>query len=133
MLIFVPAARNCLPYVAPRSPVASSCICRWTAIAWCCGIGLLALSGCQPVPQVVNDEAVFGELDALYTAVTAKRGNLLSDCRTRLTKLHDEQRLSDAGFEEVSTIMEMCDEGDWTDAAQRLFNFMRAQRKTDAN
>lgn len=107
-------------------------VCRCTAILLCCAI-LSILAGCRPVPQVVNDEAVFGELDALYTAVTTKRQNLLKDCRERLTKLHEEQRLSDAGFTEVSTIMQMCDDEDWSDAAQRLYTFMRAQRKTEKN
>ncbi len=111
----------------------TTAVCRRTAILLCVVLGFTALTGCGSVPQVVNDEAVFGELDALYTAVTSKRTQLLEDCRTRLTKLNDEKRLSDSGFQEVSTIMEMCDDGDWTDAAQRLFNFMRAQRKTKSN
>lgn len=101
-----------------------------TAILLSCAI-LCALAGCSPVPQVVNDDAVFGELDALYTAVTTKRQNLLEDCRARLTKLHAEQRLSDAGFTEVSTIMDLCDDEDWAAAAPRLYNFMRAQRKSE--
>lgn len=81
------------------------------------------------MPQVLDDEAVFGELDALYTAVTSKRSNLLSDCRQRLTKLHADDRLSDEGFKEVNSIMEMCDAGKWSIAAPRLYDFMRAQRK----
>lgn len=125
-----PSRIPCLDRVLPRRRERTTC--RRTAILWACTI-LLVIAGCRPVPQVVNDEAVFGELDALYTAVTTKRQNLLKDCRERLTKLHDERRLSDGGFTEVSTIMEMCDDEDWADAAQRLYNFMRAQRKSEPN
>lgn len=115
------------------SPQRRSSSCRGVAVFLCCALLSVAAGGCRPVPQVVNDEAVFGEMDALYTAVTSKRGNLLNDCRQRLTKLHDDHRLSDAGFAEVSTIMKMCDDDDWADAAQRLYNFMRAQRKSEKN
>lgn len=122
-----PSQIPCLDRGLPRRQRTN---CRRIVMLWSCAV-LLATAGCSPVPQVVNDEAVFGELDALYTAVTTKRQNLLKDCRERLTKLHDEQRLSDPGFTEVSTVIEMCDDENWADAAQRLYNFMRAQRKAE--
>lgn len=94
-----------------------------------CSIGMLSLVGCHRVPQVVNDDAVYKELDALYTAVTSKRRNLLDDCRERLTKLHTEGRLSDAGFTEVSAIVKVAENNEWSTAAQQLYDFMRAQRR----
>lgn len=106
---------------------------RGVALLLCCSVGILTLAGCGSVPQVVDDEAVFGELDALYTAVTSKRTNLLNDCRTRFAKLHDDGRVSDAGYEKVSAIMELCEDNKWDTAAQRLHDFMRAQRKTTEN
>lgn len=108
---------------------------RWFPImALCClGWGTFSLCGCTPVPQVLDSEKVFGELDALYTAVTSKRTNLLNDCRARLTKLHDAKELSDAGFDEVTAIMDLCDDEEWSTAAERLFKFMRGQRKPTNN
>lgn len=82
------------------------------------------------MPQVVNDQAVFKELDALYTAVTSKRRNLVDDCRGRLTTLHQDGRLSDVGFSAVTKIITETEQEQWTEAAQHLYDFMRAQRKT---
>lgn len=95
-----------------------------------CMVLMLILGGCGSVPQVVDDEAVFKELDALYTAVTSQRRNLVEDCRGRLTKLHEAGRLSDAGFVAVTKIITETEQNQWTGAAQHLYDFMRAQRKT---
>lgn len=97
-------------------------------------LSLFALStifsaGCGSAPQVAEDEAVFNELDALYTAVTSKRTDLLDACRERINKLHGEKRISEAGFAEVSAVIATATDGKWTDAAERLYTFMRAQRK----
>lgn len=94
-------------------------------------LGITALSGCGSPPQVLTDEAVFGELDALYTAVTTKRRNLLEDCQKRITRLHDEQRMSDEGFNEVEAIIALAEQDKWTPAAERLYAFMRGQRKAE--
>ncbi len=103
---------------------------RRRAFAWAlCLCSLMTLAGCGRVPQVLEDEAVFGELDALYTAVTTKRTDLLNDCKQRLKKLHDEKRLSDAGYTEIKEITDLADEASWTPAAERLYTFMRGQRK----
>ena len=90
---------------------------------------MLFLGGCHSVPQVLGDEAVFKELDALFTAVTSQRRNLVDDCRGRLTKLHEQERLSDAGFAAVTKIITKTEQNEWADAAQHLYDFMRAQRK----
>jgi hypothetical protein len=90
---------------------------------------MVSLAGCRPVPQVVDDPAVYRELDALYTAVTSHRQDLLLACRERLTKLHVEKHLSDAGFTEIADIMSQAEKGEWSPAATRLYDFMRAQRR----
>lgn len=113
------------------SPIPTADISRTRRYFALALIGLITLAGCSSVPQVLSDEAVFGELDALYTAVTTKRRNLLSDCQKRITKLHDEQRMSDAGFKEVEAIIAMAEKDEWTPAAERLYTFMRGQRKAD--
>ncbi|MES2793448.1 MAG: hypothetical protein V4719_27800 [Planctomycetota bacterium] len=102
---------------------------RWLAIILSCSLGIMLVSGCQPVPQVLNDEAAFGELDALYTAVTSKRRDLLDACRKRISKLHEEKRMSDAGFDEIEEIVALTEQDKWTPAAEQLYNFMRGQRK----
>lgn len=95
-----------------------------------CATSVLFVGGCRAVPQVVDDGDVFKELDALYTAVTSRRRNLVDDCRGRLTILHKEGQLSDAGFAAVTKIITEAEQNQWASAAQHLYDFMRAQRKT---
>lgn len=114
---------------AKRSPIQNHSARVFSTAAIAAAL-LLAVSGCSRVPQVVDDEAVFGEVDALFTAVTSKRPQLLAECRTRLTKLHADERLSDEGFDSLRDLIETCEEGEWDTAAQRLYDFMRAQRKS---
>lgn len=90
----------------------------------------LVLGGCRPVPQVADDEGVHKELDALYTAVTSRRRALVDECHERLKTLHNEGRISEAGFTTVTTIIKQAEDGQWAEAAQVLHDFMRAQRKT---
>lgn len=94
------------------------------------GWSLITVSGCRPVPQVLTDEAVFTELDAFYTAITTKRRDLVDASQKRLTQLHTDDKLSDAGLAEVEAIAKLAEADKWTDAAQRLYTFMRGQRKT---
>jgi len=91
---------------------------------------MLAFSGCRPVPQVVDDEGVHKELDALYTAVTSRRRNLVDECHERLKTLHKDRQLSDVGFTAIAAIIKKAEDGKWADAAQHLHDFMRAQRKS---
>lgn len=94
-----------------------------------CVLLIVSLVGCRRVPQVLTDEAVFGELDALYTAVTTRRRDLLNDCQKRLMKLHDEHKVSEAGYDEIEAIIKTAEADNWTKAAERLYTFMRGQRK----
>ena len=111
------------PLIHPR-------ISRRKVLAWILvSCSPMIAIGCSRVPQVLQDEAAFGELDALYTAVTTKRTDLLKDCQQRITRLHDEKRMSDAGYEEIQAITSLAEEGEWSPAAERLYTFMRAQRK----
>lgn len=91
---------------------------------------LAAFVGCGRPPQIGSDEMVFGEVDALYTAVTAKRPDLLKDCYERLTTLHDEGKLPDPAFQKLTVICEQAEREEWRPAAERLWHFMRGQRKS---
>ncbi|WP_437229439.1 hypothetical protein SH661x_001440 [Planctomicrobium sp. SH661] len=91
-----------------------------------CGL----MSSCNRAPQVVADPAVFKELDALYTAVTARRSDLLQASQLRIGELHENKQLSDTGFHQISGIVQLAERGDWQDASEKLYHFMRAQRKS---
>lgn len=88
----------------------------------------LLLAGCNRTPQLGN-EAAMGECEALYTAVTTKRTDLLAACRKRLATLHASGQLSDAAESQLESVCEQCDRKEWRPAAERLYAFMRAQRK----
>lgn len=92
-------------------------------------IALALPAGCRRVPQVTTDAAVFKELDALYTAVTARNPQLLQDCRLRMEKLHADKRLEPRAYRQISGFVETAEKGEWKPAAESLYRFMRAQRK----
>jgi len=94
---------------------------------WVC---LLLLAGCGRPPQMGADESVFGEVDALYTAVTAKRPDLLDQSFQRLTELHSSGKVPDAAYQKLTLICEQAEREEWRPAAEQLWHFMRGQRKS---
>jgi hypothetical protein len=86
-------------------------------------------AGCGSVVQIGTDEETFSEVDALYTAVTTKRPDLLKECKSRLAALKDEGKLPEAALTELQPVIAQAEQGDWRPAAERLYVFMRHQRK----
>ncbi len=91
---------------------------------------LLLFAGCARPAQIGADESVFGEVDALYTAVTSKRPDLLQQSFHRLTELHESGKVPDAAFQQLSGIRDQAERDEWRPAAEKLWHFMRGQRKT---
>lgn len=91
---------------------------------------LVLAAGCGRTPQVLDDESVARELDAMYTAVTSQRSDLLQASRERLLILHSEHRLSDTGLAEIDRLAAKGGDGKWREAAEGLYAFIRNQRKT---
>jgi len=87
------------------------------------------LFGCFRAEQVAADPDVFNELDALYTAVTSQRTELLQASTARLKSLHESGKLTDTGFEEISALIRPAEQGRWKESTENLYRFMRAQRK----
>lgn len=88
----------------------------------------IAFAGCRPPSQIESD-AAFGEVDALFTAVTSHRTDLLEQCQQRLEKLSQQGDVSTQVFQELTTICEKANAGQWQTATERLFQFMRGQRR----
>lgn len=90
-------------------------------------IGLLIFTtGCGGPPALGSEEA-FSTADALYTAITSRRSDLLNESETRLRELKTNGKISDEAVESLTDIMEQARSGDWQDAAEELDAFMRQQ------
>ncbi|MBS0262567.1 MAG: hypothetical protein JSS02_11500 [Planctomycetes bacterium] len=102
------------------------------------GLGLLALvlaAGAiyfamrRVEPQLVADEEVFQTVDALFTALTSRSEPRLEDCEARLEKLCEEGRLPPQASTVLDDVIRQAHAGQWEPAAQRLYDFMLAQRR----
>jgi uncharacterized protein with gpF-like domain len=86
------------------------------------------LSGCGH-PQIGESDEAFKEVEALYTAVTSKRKDLLEDSRKRFTKLATDGEISSQAMKSLTPIMDEAAKESWLPAATKLYDFMRAQRR----
>jgi hypothetical protein len=80
-------------------------------------------------PQMGADEEVSKNVDALFTAVTARDEKLLADCQRRLVTLKDTGKLPGEASAYLDNIISKARAGGWESAAQSLYDFMRAQRR----
>ena len=80
-------------------------------------------------PQMGADEEVYKEVDALFTAVTARDEVLLGQCEQRLRTCREAGKLPAAAADYLAGIIRKARADDWEPAAQRLYDFMRAQRR----
>jgi hypothetical protein len=80
-------------------------------------------------PQMGPDEDVFTTVDALYTAVRARDERLLADCETRLTAYRRAGKLPADAADHLDGVIAKARGGAWQPAAERLYDFMMAQRR----
>ena len=93
-------------------------------------VAILLIQGCGGPPQVVDDEECFSAVDALWTAVTSKRADLLEQSANELESLQSNGRLSTEGYDELLEIIDEARSEEWLNAAKSLKIFMQGQRKT---
>ena len=79
----------------------------------------LLSAGCGGPPQFGSDEACLKAADALWTAVTAKRIELVDQAESEIQRLHDASRLPDDAFASLSEIVATARAGRWSDARAR--------------
>jgi hypothetical protein len=80
-------------------------------------------------PQMGADAEVFRTVDALYTAVTARDEKLLQQCERRLGRLREAGKLPREAADYLDAIIATARQGRWQPAAERLYDFMIAQRR----
>ena len=88
----------------------------------------LALPGCSP-PQVLNDDECLAAVDALWTAVTARRTDLLDQAEAELGRLYEAGSIPADGDAELGKIIDQARSGEWEAAARRLRKFIQGQRR----
>ena len=83
-------------------------------------------------PQMGADEEAFKAVDALFTAVTARDEKLLGQCERHLGDLRHAGKLPPGAGDYVDHVTRMARAGRWEPAAERLYDFMLAQRRDGA-
>src|SRR5262245_27365058 len=99
-------------------------------------VGLAAIVGSGALgckkPQMGADEEVFKTVDALFTAVRAHDDNLLGQCEQRLRTLKEAGKLPGNAADYLDRIIVNARGGRWEAAAEKLYDFMSAQRRPAA-
>lgn len=100
-----------------------------TPWACCALMGILALGGCGSPPQVFHEEQTYKTIDALWTALSTKRSDLLEATAADLNRLNAEGKLSPEGLAALSPILEKARRSEWQPAMVDLKAFIQGQRR----
>lgn len=91
---------------------------------------LSALCGCGSHPQLGDSKEALGAADALWTAVTAKRTDLVDASAKQLTQLKDAGKLPPDAAAALDAIVEQARAGKWDSARDDLRNFVKGQHRS---
>jgi hypothetical protein len=80
-------------------------------------------------PQMGADEDVFRTVDALYTAVRMKDAAKVDRCEARLNSYREAGKLPEPSAAYLAGVIASARGGKWAAATERLYEFMRAQRR----
>jgi hypothetical protein len=92
------------------------------------GVVIVAVGFRRP-PQMGADERAFRTVDALYTAVRARNLARVMECEQRLRGHRESGRLPAAAADHLDAIVGDAKAERWQVAAERLYEFMTAQRR----
>lgn len=82
--------------------------------------------GCQSAPPLGSEE-VSMTADALYTAVTSRRLELVEAVEEKLKELNANQQVSPAAMTALQAIISQARSGQWQAAAEKLDHLIRNQ------
>ena len=91
---------------------------------------LVMFIGCSSAPPLGSEEVNIAA-DALYTAVTSRRLELVDAVEESLKKLHAEQQVSPAAMTALQAIINQARAGEWQAAAEELDQLIRNQPAHD--
>ena len=93
----------------------------------CCMIAItLNASGCG-YPPALESENALNAADALYTAITSRRTDLVNAVESDLKQLQSNGQLSAAAMDSLNEIIEKARSGSWQNAAEDLDGLIRNQ------
>lgn len=98
----------------------------------CLGVTLLlacVLGGCGSPPQVFHDEQTYKTIDALWTALSTRRRDLLESTSAELSRLNSAGKLSPEGLAALTPILEKARRDEWQPAMVDLKAFIQGQRR----
>jgi hypothetical protein len=83
-------------------------------------------------PQIGADKEAVRTVDALFTAFTSRNATRVGQCEERLHALKDAGKLPQHAADYLDGLIKMARGGNWRGAAQKLFDFMKGQRREGA-
>jgi hypothetical protein len=92
-------------------------------------VGLVLYGLLSRPAQMGTSEEVFNTVDALYTAVRNRDEKRVCECEQRLCAYCDAGKLPRNAADELASIIRKAKSGSWESAAERLYEFMLAQRR----
>ncbi len=95
-------------------------------------VAVAVLLSLRSPPQMGPDAEVFETVDALYTAVRNRDEARLTQCAARLDEYRAAGKLPKAAADRLDGVIAKARAGDWQPAAERLYDFMLAQRRDGA-
>src|SRR5215468_9228226 len=105
----------------------------WVLVGLVVFAGIVALIAYRSSPpQMGTDEDVFNTVDALYTAVRNRDVQRLGECESRLKSYRDAAKLPPDAADSLDSVIAKARAGEWGSAAERLYDFMKAQRREGA-
>lgn len=93
---------------------------------------VLAILSLRSQPQMGADEDVFRTVDALFTAVTSRDEQRLGQCEQQLRAYQEAGKLPPEAAAALDSVIRSARSGRWESAAERLYDFMRDQRRDGA-
>lgn len=96
------------------------------------GVVAVVIAYLSRPPQMGADPDVFRTVDALYTAVRLKDEGKLGQCEGRLREYRALGKLPAGPADHLDGVIATARGGDWDRAAERLYEFMAAQRREGA-
>lgn len=109
--------------------MSATCLWSFRSLPVRCWSGFLMLAmaiGCSSAPPLGSEE-VSSNADALYTAVTSRRPELVDAVEDNLDKLHADQRITPAARTALQAIIDQARAGEWQAAAEELDALIRNQ------